>query len=428
MLQAIEVLQLPSQDLEAWLLNAAAENQALRVELPRGEGGGGAPDWEATEKHDAMLHNQPDREHALADSLGEQVGWLGLEQRLEEAVHFLISCLDPNGYLSPSDEQLFSLAQAADVELDTELLGQAIARLQQLEPRGLGGRDMTEALLLQLDPERDDYELLCRLLEEFLDELATNRMPKVARALGIDLDQLGELLVQLRELDPRPGAEVTAEDAPTLRADVLVLPTEDGGWEVRVERSSLPSVSLDPELSQLAKDKDQPQESRSWARESLERARWIVDAVHQRGDTLLRVASAVFESQRAFLEQGPGHLAPRTMSALAEELELHVSTVSRTVAGKHVQTPWGLFALRYFFQSAAPSEASETAENAGTARDDLREIVRAVFAEEDKREPLSDDEVAAALGRRGHPVARRTVAKYRKELGIASSYRRREFL
>lgn len=428
LLQAIEVLQLPSQDLEAWLLDAAEKNQALQVDAPRLDGPGrGAAGWEATERHDEMLRNQPDRSRSLAEGLDEQIGWLELEPRLDAALHFLTGCLDENGYLSPSDEQLFEFAAEAGVELDTSLLARGISELQRLEPRGVGGRDMTEALLLQLDPQREDYALLCRLLEEFLDELATNRMPKVARALGLDLEDLGSLLAELRELDPRPGAELTAEQAPVVRADVLVLPTEDGGWEVRVDRASLPSVSLDPELSAHAKDKEQPAESRSWAREQVERARWVVDAVSQRGDTLLRVASAVFDEQRAFLENGPGNLVPRTMSALAEELELHVSTISRTVAGKHAQTPWGLFPLRYFFQSATPTAVEAVGEEA-TARDDLREIVAEIFAGEDKREPLSDDAVAEALAERGHPVARRTVAKYRKELGIASSYRRREFL
>ena len=427
MLQAIEVLQLPAQDLEAWLLDAAERNQALVVEGPGVEGPGRGPaGWEATERHDELLRNQPDRDGSLSESLEVQLGWLELEPRLEAAVRFLVSCLDESGYLTPSDEELLALAEEAGVELDTSLLARGIAEVQRLEPRGVGGRDMTECLLLQLDPECEDYGLLCRLLEEFLDELATNRMPRVAQGLGVDLEQLGKLISELRGLNPRPGAEVASSAAPPVRADVLVLRSEDGGWEVRVDRASQPSVTLDPELSAHARDRQQPRESREWARERVERARWVVDAVKQRADTLLRVATSIFTQQQPFLEEGPGHLVPSTMSALAEELGIHVSTVSRAVAGKHAQTPWGIFPLRYFFQSATPS-SSEGSQPA-TARDDLREVVRSVFEAEDKRSPLSDDEVAEELARRGHPVARRTVAKYRKELGIQSSYRRREFL
>jgi RNA polymerase sigma-54 factor len=427
MLQAIEVLQLPAQDLEAWLLDAAERNEALVVEAPCAEGPGrSAAGWEATERHDEVLRNQPDREESLFESLEQQLGWLELEPRLEAAVRFLLSCLDENGYLTPSDEELLALAAEAKIELDTSLLARGIAEVQRLEPRGVGGRDLIECLLLQLDPSCEDYSLLCRLLEEFLEELAANRMPRVAQGLGVDLEQLGGLLSELRGLNPRPGAELASSSAPLVRADVLVLPTEDGGFEVRVDRASQPSVTLDPELSEHARDRKQSRESRAWARERVERARWVVDAVRQRADTLLRVATSIFSLQRTFLEEGPGHLVPSTMSALAEELGVHVSTISRAVAGKHAQTPWGVFPLRYFFQSATP--LSPEAEGAATARDDLREVVRSVFEAEDKRSPLSDDEVAAELARRGHPVARRTVAKYRKELGIQSSYRRREFL
>jgi len=151
-------------------------------------------------------------------------------------------------------------------------------------------------------------------------------------------------------------------------------------------------------------------------RERVERARWIVDAVGQRGETLLRVATIAFDRQRAFLDEGPGHLAPLRMTEVAELLELHVSTVSRAVAGKHAQTPAGIFPLRHFFQ--APAEAGRSVE-------DQRELVRRLFAEEDPASPLSDDEAAERLAARGVTVARRTVAKYRKELGIPSSYRRR---
>lgn len=421
MLQSIEVLQLPAIELEGWLERAAEENQALIVEAPRVDPGPGASRsaWEATQRHDEMLRNQPDREKTLPEALLEQLALVELEREEEAWVRFLIGCLDENGYLSLSDEELLELAVTSGLEADSAALGLAIGRVQRFEPPGIGGRNMTEALLLQLDPGAEEYALLCRLLEEFIDDVATNRLPRVARALGVELEELSLLLGELRQLDPRPGAELTATDAPVLRPDVVVERDERGGWSVAVERSSLPSVSLDPELVALAKDRGITPEAKSWARDRVERARWIVDAVGQRGATLLRVATAVFERQRDFLEEGPGHLRPLKMSDLAAELELHVSTVSRAVAGKQVQAPSGIHPLRYFFQTAPGSDE-------GVARDDLRDIVRGVFAGEDPTSPLSDEEVAEELGRQGHEMARRTVAKYRKELGIPSSYRRKK--
>lgn len=420
LLQSIEVLQLPVHELEAWLAAAAEENQALVLEAPGPGSSGPLPSREATERHDEMLRNQPDRRRGLTDELLEQVDLWGLEIEVDRWVRFLIGCLDENGYLSPTDEELEGLAGEAGLAPDRTALGLGIAALQRLEPRGIGGRDMQEALLLQLDDEDADYSLLCRLIEEFLEPLAKNRLPQVARGLGLELEELGTLLERLRGLDPCPGAGLLAEGAPELRPDVVVEEEAPGRYTVSLEFSQLPAVQLDDELLQLARDAGSPREARAWARERVERARWVVEALEQRGATLLRVAGRVFHHQRAYLERGPGHLQPLTMVAVAEELGLHLSTVSRAVSGKVVQCPWGILPLRHFFQAA-------TGDAEAPAREDLREIVRAVFDGEDTRAPLSDDQAVEELARRGHQVARRTVAKYRGELGIPSSYRRRKY-
>jgi RNA polymerase sigma-54 factor len=333
-------------------------------------------------------------------------------------VRFLVGCLDERGFLSPSDEELLALALEAGLAGGRSRLGAAIAALQELEPRGIGARNAIEALLLQLDPADPDYDLLCRLLEEFVEELAKNRLPQVARAMGLELADLERLLDLLRELDPAPAASLVEEAAPVIVPEVMVEAAGEG-WEVSVPRSALPAVSVDPSVADLARDRAQGAEVRRYLRGKLDQARWIVEAVAHRGETLLRVARAAFAHQRAFLEEGPGHLAPLTMGAVADELGLHVSTVSRAVAGKFAQTPWGCLPLRSLFQSAAGGE--------DTARDEVREAVRALFEGEDKTRPLSDEEAVAALAERGLTVARRTVAKYRKELGIPSSYRRRRF-
>ena len=204
-----------------------------------------------------------------------------------------------------------------------------------------------------------------------------------------------------------------------MRPDVVVEEGEQG-FEVKVDHSALPTVAVDEGVRDLSKSRDTAPDVRKYLRGKLDQARWTVDAVEQRKATLLRVATAVFAHQRPFLEQGPGHLRPLSMSELAEWLGLHVSTVSRAVSGKHVQTPWGVLPLRKFFQASAGSTED-------VARDDVREAVRAVVEAEDKTRPLSDDGIVAALAERGLTVARRTVAKYRQELGIQSSYRRREF-
>ncbi|MFT7667626.1 MAG: RNA polymerase sigma-54 factor [Planctomycetota bacterium] len=420
LLQSIEILQIPAQDLEGWLNEAAESNEALRVEVPTRTQDGPRQSWDATDRHDEMLRNHPDRDQGLAESLGEQIGLLDLDPEVRRWVQFLVSCLDESGYLSQSDEELIVLAGKAGLEVDYVSLGLAIAALQKVEPRGIGGRNMVEALLLQLDEGGSDYASLCRLIEEFLDDMVANRLPSIARELGIEIEELGTLMGQLRGLNPKPGAELCATQTPVLRPDLMIEREPDGSWALRLERSNLPTVSIDSEIVELSKDKNNTTNVRKWAREKVERATWVVDAVAQRGATLLRVANEVFDRQRAFLEEGPGHLVAFRMGEIADVLELHVSTISRAVSGKYVQTPWGILPLRHFFQVA-------TGSGSAPARDDLSAIVRSIFEGEDSSEPLSDDAVAEELARRGHQVARRTVAKHRRQLGIASSYRRRKF-
>lgn len=413
MLQSIEVLAVPSAELESYLAAAAQENEALVVRPARGPGGG----WDATERHDEMLRNQASDEHSLAEVLEREIAMLDLDDEQEAWVRLCVRSLDDDGYLSISDDELLDAAEADGLPRDPGALGRAIAAVQRMEPRGVGGRDMVEALLLQLDPASDEYELLCRLIEEFLDDLVKNRLPKVAKDMGVELAQLRELMAGLRGLEPKPGASLVERRTEAVRPEVVVERVGDG-YEVRVEHANFPGVEIDAEVEAASREKGGDAQWKACLRERVERARWLVDAVEGRKATLLRVARVVFERQRAFLDEGPGHRVPLAMGDVAEILNLHVSTVSRAVSGKSVQTPWGIEPLRDFFQTGV-------GESDGTARDELREVVRALFEGEDKSAPFSDDEAVNELERKGHRLARRTVAKYRKELGIPSSYRRR---
>lgn len=204
----------------------------------------------------------------------------------------------------------------------------------------------------------------------------------------------------------------------TIRPDVVVERTE-AGFDVRVERSGLPAVSVDPAVVRQAADRDQPRDVRAWLRGKVEEARWLTAAVEDRRATLLRVARLACHHQRSFLEHGHGHLSPLSMSAVAGELGLALSTISRAVNDKHVQTPFGIVPLRAFFQSAAGGSAT-------AAVDDVRAAIRALFAAENPAKPLSDDEAVEQLQAAGIQLSRRSVAKHRAELGVPSSYIRKK--
>ena len=426
MLQAIEVLQLPTLELATFLRESFEQNEALALEHPKpspGEEWDAAPGRRGTredsERHDEMLRNHPSPEPSAADLVEEQLAVLDAAPLVVAWVRLLAGCLDESGYLSPSDAELLEFAREQGLEGDERELGRAIAVLQSLEPRGIGGRNAVEALLLQLEPEDAEYALLCTLLEDFLQDVAENKLPVVARALGLDLTRLDELLTTLRALNPRPLAGLVGEAAAPIHPEVIV--EADGtGFAVRIDHSDLPTLYVDPDVRAISRDRTQPTNVRQYLRGKIDRARALVKAVEQRRETLLRVTGCLFDHQNAFLEHGPGHLIALRMNQVADEVGVHVSTVSRSVGGKHVDTPWGVYPLRWFFQSAAAGSAN-------AAREDVREVLRREIEREDPAKPLSDDELATQLEKLGHPMARRTIAKYRRELDIPSSYRRRRF-
>lgn len=428
MLQAIEVLELSSQDLEAWVCEAAGQNEALTLDgapgksnaraLPSQAPAGPRGTRQDSERHSAFLEAQPDRGPTFSKVLEEALALLDLSAKDHAWVRLLLDSLDGNGWLAPDDEQLLAEARERQLEGGLEELARAKRLLGGLEPRGLGARGPIESMLLQIDEEDPDRPALERLLREHLDALAKNKLPAVARSLGVEVAELERLIERLRGLEPRPAAAFSGEVSPAIEPDLIV---ERAGarFDVSLSGSSVPIVGIDPRVERMAKDKTHDAQLRRYLRDKLARARSVVEALEMRRQTLGRIGARLFEHQRAFLENGPGHLAPLRMKDLADELGIHVSTVSRAVAGKHAMTPWGVLPLRHFFQAASGGDEH--------ARDDVRERVRHVFASEDPTAPLSDDDVVLRMRSQGLELARRTVAKYRQELEIPSSYRRRRY-
>ena len=423
-LQALECLQLPVDGLEAWLREAAEANPALQVEERPAEpiGAAGAPPSSSSRARGA---GATDHAAWLAQLPDERGTWLEqglteldpLPEPLRSWATLLLESVDETGLLTQTDQELLDVGAASGLGDGTAVLGAALASVQALEPRGLGARSPEEALLLQLDPDEADYPHLAALVEEHLEACAAGRRRSVAGALGISLEHLERLLLRLAQLEPRPLAGA-APAAPALRPEVRVKLESDGQPVVELVRGVLPGVHVDRDLESLARDRAADRATRSWLRPRVDEARRVLDAVRQRQETLLLVAAAAVRHQRAWLAGGEDGLRSLTMTALAEELGLATSTVSRAVAGKALDTPRGVLPLRSLFRSEGPAP--------GIDRTDARARVGALVAAEDPREPLSDDAIAERLAGEGLRLARRTVAKYRRELGLGSSFERRD--
>jgi RNA polymerase sigma-54 factor len=434
MLQSIEVLQLATEDLLQFLEQEAQQNETLELLPPavaeaepvvppaaeredsgweewrRGPAGGDQ------DGRSAMFDNLVASSDTLLDFVRQQLAFRGVPRLLADAVLQLAQQLDDRGLLP------FPLADvAAELGVPLALVEEAHRVLCTLEPRGIGASDPVAAMLLQAagDPDLPRIE---RLLREHLEALGRNKLPEVARAMELSVDELGQLLQRMRGLDPRPAAAFTGSVAAPLRPDAYAW-LRDGVVQVAIDEGVVPELGVNADYAAMAGDRQTPREVRDYLRPKLRSARDLIDAVQQRQQTLLRVVQAVMREQTQFLAHGRSAIRPLRMSEIADRLQLHTSTVSRAIAGKHVQTDRGVFRLRDFFDGGR----IDALPTAGQGRLAVAQQIADLVAAEDKRSPLSDDDLVTALQQRGVQAARRTVTKYRKELGIPSSYLRRRF-
>tara|TARA_R110002072_G_scaffold299403_2_gene474856 strand:- start:23477 stop:24838 length:1362 start_codon:yes stop_codon:yes gene_type:complete len=433
MLQSIEVLQLATIELVTFVEAEIQQNETLELhrteveapdapEMPSSEReDSGWEEWQrpsdgGEDKKMGFLANVPARSGSLYDFVREQLAFRDVSGLLTEVVMLLVERLDERGLLTTSNDEL-----ARELDLEPELIEESRSVLQSLEPSGIGAHDAIEAMLVQAakDP---DLQLIERLLREHLEELGRNKLPDVARSLQLSVDELQDLMQRVRTLNPRPAAGFhDAENLP-VQPDAFVW-LQDGVVRVALDDESLPDLHVNAEYAALAGDRRTEREVRDYLRPKLRSAKDLIDALNQRKATLTRVVTAVMQQQMAFMESGRTGIRPLRMSQIADELAMHTSTVSRTIAGKFIQTDRGVFALRDFFDGGR----IDAAPTAGQGRMAVGQQIADLVAAEDKQSPMSDDDLVSALAERGVQVARRTVAKYRRELTIPSSYLRRKF-
>ncbi|MGH7163828.1 MAG: RNA polymerase factor sigma-54 [Planctomycetota bacterium] len=394
-------------------LEAAAERDWQDFGRPRGGGS-----FEEDRKFEAM-NNTAARTASLSETLHDQFLLLEPDETQRAIGRHILYNLDENGFLPYALEELLESPELKG-RFTLEDAERTLRLVQRLEPRGVGARNLQEALLLQLDPEDPDRELKERIIKEYLLDINKNKRPKVARELGVSIPQLNKLVDEIARLDPRPGAQLSVDRNAYVHPDVVV-EWVDGRHEIRMEDTFFPRIRVNPQYRELLAQSDDPK-VKDYVRKKLEGAKWLVDAIQQRQNTLQRVCEEMFKAQRDYLELGREHLKPLKMQEIADRVGIHVSTVSRAIADKWVQTPRGIVPLKFFFTGGAETSDGET-----MSRTSVKQKVKEIIEGEDKRNPLSDDDVADRLKKEGLDIARRTVTKYRKALRIPSSRQRREW-
>jgi RNA polymerase sigma-54 factor len=370
-------------------------------------------------KMDAMA-NTASRPISLQEHLLQQWAVEDVDDDARRAGELIINFLDDDGWLRTD---LAEIATHAAPPIGMPLMERALARVQELEPAGVGGRDLQEVLLIQLAMWPGDHELERILIQHHLEDIHKNRYPAVAKATGRTIEDIKEAMHSISKLHPKPGHLVVDREAPRIIPDVIVEYAEEGdGLEVRLTRGNAPRLRLSQAYAKLLRDQQGDKADREFIRKNLESARALIDAIHYRRDRLLELSKVVVERQRDFFEQGPQALKVLRMSQLAEEFGCDPSTISRTVADKYMQTPRGIYPLRYFFTGG-----TESANGESTSWDSVRSRVQEIIENEDPKAPLSDDAVAAKLQSEGISVSRRTIAKYRQQLNIPPARQRKAY-
>jgi RNA polymerase sigma-54 factor len=412
--------------------------------------GGAAPDRDRDAKMDAMA-NTASRGISLSEHLHQQWALVEGAAEVKRAGEMLIEWLDEDGYLRSEAEDrhqadpenghenkalmtrripesvarlMEEIALSCNPPIAVEVLEEALKLVQTMEPAGAGARDLTECLLIQLRASGEEDPLCFELVRNHLNNLAKNRFPAVAKATRRSVEEIKDALKRISKLNARPGLLVSPDAAPRISPDIIVDYADEGdGYTVRLARGSSPRLRISAQYRQMLQDKLVDKKVRDFVRGRIEAASAIIDAIQYRRERLLELSKVVVDRQRGFFDFGPQHLKVLRMRDLATEFECDPSTISRTVDGKYLQSPRGIYPLRMFFTGGTSDTAGES-----VSWDSLKAKVKEIIDNEDKSDPLSDDEIVKRLSATTSvPIARRTVAKYRAILGIPSARQRRVF-
>jgi len=328
----------------------------------------------------------------------------------------IIGDIDERGYFTGDVEDV-----ARELGTTPEDVERVLGLIRRFEPTGVGARDVVECLLLQIAVEYPEEPQLRELVEHHLEELERRQIPKIARAMRITPERVEELKDLLAKLNPWPGFEYSS-DAPQYIAPDVVVEKIDGRYVVYLSGERVPELRINDEYQRMARQKDTGKKEKQYLRERVESGKWLMRNIEQRQTTILRIAEAIVEVQESFLDKGIEHIRPLTLQEIATKLGIHEATVSRGTRGKYIQTPQGLFELKFFFSTGLQHDSGQAQSSKS-----VQSTIKKIIDEEDKAKPLSDQKIADLLAKQGLNIARRTVTKYREGMGILTSSLRKSY-
>ena len=367
------------------------------------------------------LKNTAAPAQSLHDYLSDQWRLVDAEEPVKKAGFMIIDYIDDRGYLTVRLEQ-FHNKDKGDFSIDD--LNEALKLVQKLEPAGVGARDLKECLLIQMSQSGEDMSFESRLIAEHMEDLLDNKLPDIAKKMNCEIEAINHAIERMSKLDTSPGLQIGQNRNHAITPDVIVEQSDTSDeYSVRLADSGLPNLRISNYYAKMSKDTRVGEKARKFLQNNMRSAQWIIDAIEQRKNTLLRVAQAVVKYQKDFFDRGQLHLKPLPMSKVAEDVGVHIATVSRAVSGKYIQCSWGILPLRKFF-----SGGREDVNGHEHSWEAIRGKLQQIIDEEDKSKPLSDDKIREKLVEVGiDDLARRTVAKYRKLMNIPAARFRKKY-
>lgn len=446
---ALEVLRMHAMELQAFLQQQAQENPLLEVdESNQDEESSTAPEqtdgpqeekppvtgdedwlshWQSGSAEQESEENEPDRAleqrlvqpQSLYESLFVQLGCQSLSEEDSRIGEALIQSLNDHGYVEGPLEEL-----AASLGVTLPHIEAVLRIIQRCDPPGVGARDLRECLMLQLEQAGASGALPYRILRDHFPLFVQHRIPALASALGVSLAEMEAACEALTRLNPKPGRLFANDLPPTIVPD-LVIQRRDRHYDVELNDQNMPRVGINRAYRLMLKDPRTPEDAKEFLLKKFRQASWIIKAIDERNTTILAIGRCLISLQREFVEHGSKALKPLTQAQVAGLIGRHPSTVSRAIAGKTIDTPYGIFRLEQLFASHVPQDAQGSNDiSDATIKAQIEQMIR----EEDRQHPLSDDALAKRMAQRHIGVARRTVAKYRTSLKILPGHLRRRRL
>jgi len=378
--------------------------------------GAGGTQAEIEERED-FLERVPVAKPSFTEFLMSQLRLVTKDEKVLEIGEYIIGNLDDSGYLVTSLEDIERTCGAT-----TKQVEEVLKIVQTFEPSGIGARDLRESLLIQLETKDQLDTVAARIVADYFEEFKQKKYLDISKKLKISLKEVQAQAAIIGTLNPKPGLDIISEGPKYVIPDLIVERVSDK-FVVFLNDRNVPRLRISQSYkSELQSNHEISDETRNFIQGRLKNAKWLIQTIEQRRRTMIKVMESIVEAQMDFFEKGAGHLRPLTLQQVAGKIGMHESTVSRVTTNKYVQTPRGVFELKYFFSSALSTESGEEV-SAKSAKLKIKEII----AKEDTKKPMSDQKIADLLKKDGLIIARRTVAKYREQLGILPARHRKEY-